>query len=84
MTGAPSPRIPPGSHGPLHGVRILELATVAAGPTACQVMADFGADVVKIEHPRGGDEIRRNGDAKGADADIAAAKKLDARVAETP
>lgn len=49
--------------GPLVGIRVLELANVVAGPTACQILGDFGADIIKIEHPTG-DGLRRQGPSK--------------------
>jgi crotonobetainyl-CoA:carnitine CoA-transferase CaiB-like acyl-CoA transferase len=43
---------------PLHGVRIVDLSQIAAGPYATSLLGDFGADVVKVEPP-GGDPLRR-------------------------
>jgi crotonobetainyl-CoA:carnitine CoA-transferase CaiB-like acyl-CoA transferase len=54
--------------GPLAGVRVVELATVLAGPGTGKYLADFGADVVKVEAP-GGDPARRMGWKDPNDAD---------------
>jgi crotonobetainyl-CoA:carnitine CoA-transferase CaiB-like acyl-CoA transferase len=43
---------------PLAGLRVLELARILAGPWVGQLLADLGADVVKVERPQGGDDTR--------------------------
>jgi crotonobetainyl-CoA:carnitine CoA-transferase CaiB-like acyl-CoA transferase len=49
--------------GPLAGLKVIDCATVFAGPLSAMVLADFGADVIKIEHPDG-DALRKMGAAK--------------------
>jgi formyl-CoA transferase len=49
------------NRGPLSDLRVLELGTLIAGPFAGRMLADFGAEVVKIEHPERGDPLRRWG-----------------------
>jgi crotonobetainyl-CoA:carnitine CoA-transferase CaiB-like acyl-CoA transferase len=44
--------------GPLAGIKVLELGTLIAGPFAARLLAEFGADVIKVEDPAHGDPIR--------------------------
>jgi crotonobetainyl-CoA:carnitine CoA-transferase CaiB-like acyl-CoA transferase len=53
----------PGEEGPGAGVRVLDLGTVYAAPITAMLLGDYGADVLKIEHPRG-DPARTHGPSK--------------------
>jgi len=56
------------AHGPLTGVRVLELGNFIAGPFAGQLLGDFGADVIKVEAPDGGDPMRHWGVTRDGDS----------------
>jgi len=54
-----SSSIPTVSSGPLAGLKVLEMGQLIAGPFAAKTLADFGADVIKIEPPGAGDPLRK-------------------------
>ncbi|MFD5626360.1 CaiB/BaiF CoA transferase family protein [Streptomyces sp. NPDC127072] len=66
MTGSPGQTSLTGSPGqaPLTGLRVLDLATLFAGPLAATMLGDFGAEVIKIEHPAKPDPSRGHGPSK--------------------
>ena len=55
----PTDTCPAAPDGPLAGLRVLELGQLIAGPFAAKTLADFGADVIKIEPPGAGDPLRQ-------------------------
>ncbi|MFD7937282.1 CaiB/BaiF CoA transferase family protein [Streptomyces sp. NPDC059755] len=59
-----TPEKTPEKTAPLHGVRVLDLATLFAGPLAATMLGDFGAEVVKVEHPTQPDPSRGHGPSK--------------------
>ncbi len=64
LNDAESPRNPNGA-SILSGIRVLDLSTIVAGPTASMILADLGADVVKVEPARGGEPARQMGPHRG-------------------
>ena len=51
--------------GPMHGVKIVDMSVMISGPLAAMMLADQGADVIKVESPGLGDMMRYLGSSKG-------------------
>lgn len=64
MTASPAQIRPQEGRPPLSSIRVIDLATVFAAPLIATLLGDFGADIIKIEHPRG-DPLRTHGPQKG-------------------
>ena len=52
-------------HPPLKGLKVIDITQIMAGPYCTMMLGDMGADVIKIEKPDGGDDIRRAGPIPG-------------------
>ena len=62
MTADPTVSPAGGAHpGPLSGLRVVDIATIFAGPLSATLLGDLGADVIKVEHPTAGDPARGHG-----------------------
>ena len=51
----PTASLPATDALPLKGIRVLDIATIIAAPFCATVLGEFGADIIKLEHPEGGD-----------------------------
>ncbi|MCU0967308.1 MAG: CoA transferase [Rubrivivax sp.] len=58
---SPAPAYAPPPPLPLAGLRVIDMATVIAAPFCATLLGEYGADVIKLEHPDGGDALRRFG-----------------------
>lgn len=68
VRAVPRPAAERATDGPMNGLRILDLGTMVAGPAACTFLADFGADIIKVEQPDGGDTLRGLGPFKNGES----------------
>ena len=48
----------------LQDIKVIDIATLFAGPMAATMLGDFGAEVIKVEHPKNGDPVRSHGSSK--------------------
>ena len=70
--GTDQERLPDNENLPMSGVRVIDVGTFLAGPYAASMLGEFGAEILKVEHPIAGDPMRRFGTAsKRHDATLA-------------
>ncbi|EWC59631.1 L-carnitine dehydratase/bile acid-inducible protein F [Actinokineospora spheciospongiae] len=88
MTTTPGGSAATPGDGPLSGLRVIDASTILAGPLCCRLLGDYGAEVVKVEHPQRGDGMRGHGPAKDGEPlwwkEIARNKRAVAASLSTP